>query len=58
MDMLYDNVAVQKLGLVDGLVFLLGIGLGQIDVYRHKGTVFLDNLAGTVLVGKLQTILV
>ena len=58
MDMLDHHIVVTKLGLVDGFVFLFRICLLQENLYRHEGAVLADDLAGTVFVGELQTVLV
>ena len=58
LDMLYDLVCIQQILLVDRLILRLCIRFGQEDLYRHEGTVFLQHFSRTVLVGKLQTVLV
>ena len=58
LDMLYDLVCIQQVLLVYRLIFRLCIRLGQEDLDRHKGTVLLQHFSRTVLVGKLQAVLV
>ena len=58
MDMLYNYIILGQFTLIDGFIFLLPVFFCQINVNRHKGTVFADHLTGTVLVGKLQALLI
>ena len=46
-----------QIGFVDRLVFLLRLGIGQIDVYRHERAVLRDDFTHPVLICKLQTVL-
>ena len=57
MDLFYDGIGVQLLLKLDDLR-LLGICLRQVDLGRHKGTIFLDDFSSLVLIAEFQAILV
>ena len=57
-NMLYHFVCIQKVFLIDRLVFRLGICPGKEDLHRHERTVFLQHFSCSVLVGKLKAVLV
>ena len=57
LDHLQDFIVLTLLVLLDDLG-LLGVRLGQVDLRRHEGAVFLQHLPGLVLVAELQAVLV
>ena len=57
MDPLYDDVILTQIRLVDCFIFLLGFGVGQVNVYRHERAVLCDDFTHPVFICKLQTVL-
>ena len=58
VDLLDNLIRLAQIRSVNGLIFLGGICLVQIDLRGHEGTVFLDHLANLVLIGEFQTVLI
>ena len=57
LDLLHYLIRIQLLVGRDRLC-VRSICLGQIDLCRHKGTVFLDNLSGLILIAELQAVFI
>ena len=58
MDVLYDNIILLQIRLVNGLVLRLCIRLTKEDLYRHEGTIFLKHFSYPVLIGELDAVIV
>ena len=56
--MFNNYIILTEICLIDSLILLLCICFGKIDVYRHERTVLLDHFTHTVLIGKLQALLI
>ena len=58
MDVLYDNIVVPQVFLINGLIFLRSVCLGKEDFHRHERAVFFDDFSDTVFIGELQAVFV
>ena len=56
MDALCDDIVIAQIFRVDGLIFLRGARLGEVDLHRHEGAVFLQYFAHTVFIRELQAV--
>ena len=58
MNVLNYYIILTQICLINSLIFLLCVSFGKIDVYRHKGAVFLNNFSHTVFIGKFQALFI
>ena len=58
VDMLYDNIVIAQILLIDGFIFLRRVCFGEEDFHRHEGAVFFNDFSYTVFVGELQAVFV
>ena len=56
--MLDHYIVILQIRFVDGLILWFRIFFGQENLYRHKGAVFLQYFSDTVLIGKLQAVII
>jgi len=58
MDVLDHYIVILQIRLINGFILRIRIFSGQEYLHRHERTIFLQHLSDTVLIGKLQAVVI